>query len=65
MAFGSGHALKRMSWKEESFDYGNQLGVSAGCIGGLKKTVFNSADFATIVCSTAHSAAAKAASQRD
>lgn len=30
----------------------NQLGVSAGLIAGLKKTVFNSADFATIVMSS-------------
>lgn len=31
---------------------GNQLGVSAGSIYGMKKTVFNSADFSTIVLST-------------
>lgn len=30
----------------------NELGVSAGSIFGLKKTVFNSADFATITAST-------------
>lgn len=41
-----------MSWVEELFDYGNQLGVSAGMIGGLKKTRFNSADFGTITVST-------------
>lgn len=49
MAFGRGYGSSRMSWVEELFDYGNQLGVSAGLIGGLKKTVFNSQDFATIV----------------
>lgn len=40
------------SWNEEMFDYGNQLGVEAGMIFGVKKTVFNSADFATITMST-------------
>lgn len=41
-----------MKKSEELFDYGNQLGVSAGSIYGMKKTVFNSADFSTIVLST-------------
>ena len=35
---------------------GNQLGVSAGVIAGLKKTQFNSADFGTIVIPTYASA---------
>ena len=38
-----------MTWVEELFDYENQLGVSAGMIFGLKKTVFNSIDFGTMV----------------
>lgn len=42
----------KFTWVEESFDYGNQLGVSAGAIFGLKKTRFNSKDFATFVAST-------------
>ena len=42
----------KMSWVEEAFDYGNQLGVSAGLIFGLKKLQFNSNDFGTIVIST-------------
>lgn len=41
-----------MDWVEELFDYQNQLGVSAGMIFGLKKTVFNSTDFGTLVIST-------------
>ena len=49
MAFGRDSSANRMSWVEELFDYGNQLGVSAGLIGGMKKTVFNGIDFATIV----------------
>jgi hypothetical protein len=35
----------------------NQLGVSAGLIWGLKKSVFNSQDFGTIVLSTYAAAA--------
>jgi N4-gp56 family major capsid protein len=49
----------RFTWVEESFDYGNQLGVSAGSIFGMKKTRFTPADnsgptsdFATFVAST-------------
>lgn len=58
MAFGRGFGPSRMSWVEELFDYRNQLGVSAGMIAGLKKNVFNSADFATIVLSTSYTGAA-------
>lgn len=52
----------RFTWVEELFDYGNQLGVSAGSIFGIKKTRFvpivngqssgTGQDFATFVCST-------------
>jgi N4-gp56 family major capsid protein len=42
----------RFEWVEETFDYGNQLGVEAGSIFGMKKTQFNSQDFATFVAST-------------
>lgn len=50
-ARGAGGASLETSWVEELFDYENQLGVSAGMIGGMKKNVFNSQDFATIVMS--------------
>ena len=43
-----GGTPEKMNWVEEMFDYENQLGVSAGLIFGLKKTVFNSKDFATV-----------------
>lgn len=49
IGFGRDNAINKFTWVEELFDYENQLGVSAGLIFGLKKTVFNSADFATIV----------------
>lgn len=52
MAFGQGNSANKMSWTEELFDYGNQLGVSAGSIFGLKKTVFNNKDFGTVVVAT-------------
>lgn len=52
VGFGQDNAPNKMQWVEELFDYGNQLGVSAGMIWGAKKTVFNSADFGTIVVAT-------------
>ena len=50
-AYGQDGSANKMSWNEELFDYKNKLGVEAGMIFGIKKTVFNSADFATIVLS--------------
>jgi N4-gp56 family major capsid protein len=50
--FGQGHDQSTYDWVEKLFDYDNQLGVKAGCISGFKKSVFNSADFATIVMSS-------------
>ena len=52
MAYGKDTAGGEMSWVEEMFDYGNQLGVSAGMIYGVKKARFNSTDFGTIVVPT-------------
>jgi len=49
IAFGQGQGPDAMDWNEELFDYGNQLGVEAGCIYGMKKTRFNSADFGSVV----------------
>ena len=56
-AFGRGYATGRMDWTEEVFDYGNSLGVSAGLIGGMKKTQYNSADFGSFVLSTSYTGA--------
>jgi len=39
-------------WVEELFDYERELGVSAQTVWGIKKSVFNAADFGTIVCTT-------------
>jgi N4-gp56 family major capsid protein len=52
IGFGQGQSFKQFDWNEELFDYGNQLGVEAGLIHGLKKLRFNSADFGVIVGST-------------
>jgi N4-gp56 family major capsid protein len=52
LAFGQGNSANKFSWEEELFDYGNQLGVAAGAIFGMKKSVFNSKDFGTVVIST-------------
>jgi N4-gp56 family major capsid protein len=52
MAYGQNNGENKMTWVEQLFDYGNQLGVSAGMIYGIKKTVFNSADFGTLVIPT-------------
>lgn len=51
-AVGQDNSPEKMSWVEELFDYENQLGVSAGMIFGVKKSVFNSVDFGTIVLTT-------------
>jgi len=48
IGFGGGMSYGGWDWNEELFDYGNQLGVEAGCIFGLKASRFNSADFAKI-----------------
>ena len=53
--FGTGQNTSKggqPNWYEELFDYGNKLGVSAGMIAGAKKSVFNAADFGTIVMSS-------------
>jgi N4-gp56 family major capsid protein len=52
VAFGQDNSGMKTSYSEELFDYGNQLGVAAGLIWGLKKCQFNSADFGTIVVSS-------------
>ena len=51
IGFGQKSQSSKMSWVEELFDYENQLGIAAGMIFGIKKTVFNSVDFGTIVLS--------------
>lgn len=52
LAFGRGFGKNTFSWKEELFDYENQLGVAAGCQAGLVKTRFNGSDFAAVTMSS-------------
>jgi N4-gp56 family major capsid protein len=52
VAFGRDNGPNRFTWVEKSFDYGNQLGISTGTIWGLKKVVYNSKDYGTIVLAT-------------
>jgi len=59
VAFGQGSGgSQAFSWKEELFDYENQLGVAAGAIWGTKKCTFNSSDIGSIVVSTYAAASA-------
>lgn len=51
-AFGMNKAPTKYKMVEELFDYQRELGVSAQTILGMKKTVFDSVDFGTIVVST-------------
>lgn len=52
LGYGRDNGPGRYTWVEELFDYENELGVSVGCIFGMKKTIFNSMDFADVVLST-------------
>ncbi len=47
--FSSGSHYK---WVEELFDYERELGVSTQTVYGMKKSIFNSQDFGTIVATT-------------
>ncbi len=52
IAFGMNNGPTTMRWNEELLDHKRKLEVSAWSIWGLKKTVFNSTDFGTVVVST-------------
>lgn len=53
IAYGQGYSEgSAYKWREEEFDYGHELGVSAGTCFGLKKNVFNSVDFGVVTVST-------------
>lgn len=52
MGFGQDYSGESAEYKEESFDFGRQFGQSVLTIAGVKKTVFNSIDFGTIVMSS-------------
>jgi hypothetical protein len=52
LAFGQDNSESKFTWVEKLFDYDNRFGVAAGTIFGMKKTVFNSLDFGTILMPT-------------
>lgn len=52
VAFGNDNGLDQMTWREELFDYGKNLGVGASCIWGIQKNIFNSQDYGTITVAT-------------
>lgn len=52
LAFGQDNSESKFTWVEKLFDYDNRFGVAAGTIFGMKKTVFNSVDFGTVVMPT-------------
>lgn len=52
MAFGQKDSPNKYRWNEELFDHKRRLEVSAWTIHGLKKTLYNSVDYGTIVVST-------------
>jgi N4-gp56 family major capsid protein len=52
MGFGQKDAPGKYRWNEELFDHKRRLEVSAWTIHGLKKTVYNSLDYGTVVVST-------------
>ncbi|WP_299346877.1 DUF4043 family protein, partial [uncultured Maritalea sp.] len=51
-AYGKDSGPTKFVWTEKLFDYDNELGVSVSCIHGMKKSIFNSEDFATITIPT-------------
>jgi len=51
-AYGQGFGPGRYNWVEKLFDYDEELGVAAGCVGGQKKSRFGGADYGTIVMTT-------------
>lgn len=52
VAFGQSHGRAKVAWTEKSFDYDDVWGVAARLVGGIKKAVYNSNDYGTIVLST-------------
>lgn len=52
IGFGKGQGFDQWEWVEDEFDYQREYGVSAQTVFGLKKSVYNSKDFSTIVMPT-------------
>ena len=52
IGYGQDHGPSRYKWVEKLWGYDEQLGVSGACIGGAKKSRFNSADYGVITIHT-------------
>lgn len=52
VAYGNSGGGLRYQWEEETKDYGNELTVASGFIGGMKKTRFNDRDFGVLSIDT-------------
>jgi N4-gp56 family major capsid protein len=53
LAYGrEGGSAERYLWNEETFDFGNEHGIAASLIFGMKKAIFDSKDHGAIVVST-------------
>ena len=52
MGYGRNYGPARFKWVEVLTDYEEDLGVGVGCLGGLKKSVFNNEDYATLTLPT-------------
>lgn len=50
IAFGEGYAGgEHLDWVEQTRDYGQTWGVQADCVGGFKRTIFNSQTYGCLV----------------
>jgi N4-gp56 family major capsid protein len=52
IGYGQDHGPSRYKWVEKLWGYDEQLGVSGACIGGAKKSRFNSVDYGLITIPT-------------
>lgn len=52
LGFGTQSDGLMADWVEKKFDYENQVGIAGSIIWGLKKSIFNSVDYAAYVLST-------------
>jgi N4-gp56 family major capsid protein len=53
LAYGrEGGSVEKYLWNEESFDFGNEHGIAASLIFGMKKAIFDSVDHAVITVNT-------------
>lgn len=52
IGFSKEGGVSSYNWQEEEFDYGDETGIATRNLFGVKKTIYNSVDYGTIVIST-------------